>query len=165
MHDLELLKSANLSIGLLAGLCYLSVASVCHSSPSPGEAQAALMAGAVDDEDESSGTTGFLIAAGHIVVIALLLRWCLSCCKKEERQEAVEETSAYSELQEQKRLSTGYVLWLFGGWVGAHHFYYSRFVHGLAATWTLNFLLVGRALIKLTDLLRQNCQAPLALSP
>lgn len=47
------------------------------------------------------------------------------------------------QLRPKKRVSTSYVLWLFAGSLGVHHFYLGRILHGLLAAWTFNLLGLG----------------------
>lgn len=47
------------------------------------------------------------------------------------------------DLRNRKDCRTAYFLWLVGGALGVHHFYLERYVHGLLAMWTFNFLYIG----------------------
>lgn len=46
-------------------------------------------------------------------------------------------------LRERKDQVLAYMFWLIGGFVGIHHFYLERWVHGLLVMWTLNFFGAG----------------------
>jgi len=48
-------------------------------------------------------------------------------------------------VQHKKNIWMAYCLWLGAGALGVHHFYLERIVHGTAAAWTFNFLLIGWA--------------------
>jgi len=81
----------------------------------------------------------------------LLCRYCWPHCCRQGKSSSngshVEEQSErrvrINQLQEKKCTLTGYVLWLFAGLFGTHHFYLGRVVHGLLAAWSLNFLAIG----------------------
>lgn len=103
--------------------------------------------------DGESDTQLIVVAVVHIVVIALM-GWCACrcCCpgrcgtkRRDADTEAEPAATEFSpdQLQPKKRLLTAYFLWLVGGYVGVHHFYLDRLTHGLAAGWTVNFLLCG----------------------
>lgn len=46
-------------------------------------------------------------------------------------------------LRKKKNIGVAYVLWLFTGFWGGHLYYLDRIAHGLAATWSLNFVFLG----------------------
>lgn len=100
--------------------------------------------GSADDD------SNFLLVVGiHIAVIAVigwLAYWY--CCKRRANAEVEppEQELSADKLQPKKRLLTAYFLWMIGGYVGVHHFYLDRLTHGIAAGWSLNFLLCGWAL-------------------
>lgn len=83
----------------------------------------------------------------HLVLFgvgAWVLRRC--CCRGGEYAVALElqkPEASREQLQPRKCILSAYVLWFFGGFVGAHHFYLERFGHGFAAIGTLNFCGVG----------------------
>lgn len=52
-------------------------------------------------------------------------------------------SSSIDAMQPRKCLLSAYALWAVTGIFGAHHFYLGRVVHGLLATWTLNFFGLG----------------------
>lgn len=100
--------------------------------------------GSGDDED----LTMLVVGALHLVALATigwLLRRC--CCRKAEPDETGDKeppTAEPAQMQKKKRLSTGYLLWLFTGPLGnAHLFYLGRIVHGVLANWTVNFAGLG----------------------
>lgn len=100
-------------------------------------------------QDAEDGGELFSVVIGliHIVVFYFLTRWCLRCCRGTGNcGECGEEVQAFAQeeqLQPKKSTCTCYVLWLIGGPMGAHHYYLNRLIHGMMATWTLNFLFVG----------------------
>merc|ERR550514_2081187 len=77
---------------------------------------------------------------------------CCRCCRKKEAFPVLSAEDLappgpqfvqLCHLQPRKSVCTAYFLWGCFGLFGAHHYYLGRLVHGLAATWTLNFVGVG----------------------
>lgn len=101
----------------------------------------------VDHGGSADDDGNLLLVAGiHIVVIALMGWFAYRCfCKRraDAEMECLEKELSADKLQPKKRLLTAYFLWLVGGYVGVHHLYLDRLTHGIAAGWSLNFLLCG----------------------
>jgi len=94
-----------------------------------------------DPEDEAKT---FIIGVVHFILGSLLVYAVKKCCCRNRAPVNTQELTAQPEhLQPKKRVLTGYCLLFTGGFVGAHHFYLERIVHGLLASWTLNFFFVG----------------------
>lgn len=94
-----------------------------------------------DPEDEAKT---FIVGVVHFALGSLLVYAVKKCCCRKETPANTQELTAQPEhLQPKKRLLTGYCLLFSGGLVGAHHFYLERIVHGLLASWTLNFFCFG----------------------
>lgn len=97
-----------------------------------------------EGEDDDDADMGFLVRFlsspvfwAHIVAIVLLRCVCGCCCRRAET--TGDDALRPEHLQPRKRVASGYLLWLFGGLLGAHHFYLERLVHGVLVLWTLNF--------------------------
>mmetsp|Transcript_23880 Transcript_23880/g.54574 ORF Transcript_23880/g.54574 Transcript_23880/m.54574 type:complete len:299 (-) Transcript_23880:80-976(-) len=117
-----------------------------------------------DFEDETNSAEGtffdfikpVLIPAVHFaasILVGKLIYRCLyggkasSQGQQEARDKANKNEFGLEHLEPKKRLATSYALWLLGGpLANAYHFYLGRVVHGLVATWTLNFFGFGWAL-------------------
>lgn len=87
-----------------------------------------------------------LVALAHVVGLIGGLRCCwLRCCRAAAAGASAEEALQLGpeQLQEKKRMSTSYLLWLVGGFYGAHHFYLGRIVHGPLAALSLNLFGFG----------------------
>jgi len=103
----------------------------------------------VRDDGDSWTTT--IVGGVHVIVIFFLFRWLWRCCRQttgevlgaEQAAAAAAATASPDQLQPKKSIITCYVLWLIGGFMGAHHYYLGRLVHGMVSTWTLNFALCG----------------------
>mmetsp|Transcript_94356 Transcript_94356/g.149212 ORF Transcript_94356/g.149212 Transcript_94356/m.149212 type:complete len:318 (-) Transcript_94356:5-958(-) len=100
-------------------------------------------------QDDEEGFFAVMIGAAHVVGIVLLIfgvrRWC---CRKEATPnlDGEELVADIEHLQPKKRVVTGYMLFFCGGgfgFLGFHHFYLERLVHGFLAFYTLNFCFVG----------------------
>jgi len=103
-----------------------------------------------EEDDSYSAFIGFAHGA---VAVALVYGCSRRCCAGRSaapgasapQEEAGRDNSVIEteHLQPQKCLTTGYLLLLGAGALGAHHFYLERLVHGLLCLWTVNFLGVG----------------------
>lgn len=101
----------------------------------------------MDTEDESDWATLLTVGVGHVIGIAVVIRGVQKfCCRRASTPNGAQSpgTAEVEHLQPQKLLSTSYLLWLGTGFVvNAHLFYLERIIHGLLATWTMNFLGIG----------------------
>lgn len=110
----------------------------------------------------SDDTMGDVLGAvGALINLALMYaggKWLWNCCCRKKQAAAATDANAAAEgaddaaaaktaqreqLQPKKSVASCYALWALAGPFGIHHFYLGRIVHGILATWTLNFLLVG----------------------
>lgn len=100
-----------------------------------------------DDDDDEVSLSSVMIGIVHVCSIIYLIRLCRNCSKNPSgarlSPDAGTESVDASCLQPQKRVLTSYFLWLFGMVFPMHHFYLGRLVHGMIATWTLNFCFIG----------------------
>ncbi|CAE8609065.1 unnamed protein product [Polarella glacialis] len=96
-------------------------------------------------EDIMSACVGII----HCIATVALCCMCRKLCRrftggKPAVAAEIELEVSPDCLQPRKRVLTSYLLWLGGiSIVPAHHFYLERLVHGLIATWTLNFCGIG----------------------
>eukprot|EP00930_Biecheleria_cincta_P036674 TRINITY_DN25137_c0_g2_i1.p1 TRINITY_DN25137_c0_g2~~TRINITY_DN25137_c0_g2_i1.p1 ORF type:complete len:281 (-),score=47.35 TRINITY_DN25137_c0_g2_i1:64-855(-) len=99
------------------------------------------------DDDDQVSLSSVLIGLVHIGSIIYLIRLCCQCSRAPPAvrlsPDAARETVDASFLQPRKQVQTSYFLWLFGAVFPMHHFYLGRLVHGMIATWTLNFCGIG----------------------
>lgn len=105
-----------------------------------------------DGEGNGKDNTALIVGCAHLgaLVVAgwLIRRFCRWSSDADDETAEDEDDGAppkvdAKHLEPEKSVSTAYFLWAYLGIVGAHHFYLDRIVHGLAATWSLNFLGCG----------------------
>jgi len=113
----------------------------------------------------------YLCACAGALSVAVVFACCCCCCPRlwrgclgaccccrslarargaeRSRDECRDEVAASvkqaltPQLRRKKELGTAYLLWFFGGFAGAHHFYLDRLVQGMLAAWSFNFFFVG----------------------
>lgn len=103
--------------------------------------------------DSADLDTGSLHA---LIIVAILLGgiWCCCrcccccspCCQKAEPQNENNQatvSATIDQLEPKKRVLTSYIFLFTTGLFGGHHFYLGRWLHGLLAMWTMNFVTVG----------------------
>jgi len=101
-----------------------------------------------DEMPDGSEMISGIVGLFHIVVFYFAIRWVIRLCKRAPETDAAAAGAALpqaneDQLQPKKSVVTCYILWLIAGPVGAHHYYLGRLVHGIIATWTMNFCFVG----------------------
>eukprot|EP00440_Ansanella_granifera_P004717 gb/GFBE01005115.1/.p1 GENE.gb/GFBE01005115.1/~~gb/GFBE01005115.1/.p1 ORF type:complete len:281 (+),score=54.74 gb/GFBE01005115.1/:1-843(+) len=100
-----------------------------------------------DDDDYDFSPKGILVVIVHLLTLITIGRLCCGCCRVELSLGAAErgqlEEVDVSKLQPRKRVFTSYLLWICGIIFPMHHFYLDRLLHGMLATWTLNFCFLG----------------------
>lgn len=95
-----------------------------------------------DSSEKGEGDTYYGVIVGHVVVIGIGIWLCKWCCRRSPPP-VEKEVLDVQHLQPRKRLLTSYVLWLCGGFFGAHHFYLDRVVHGTMCVFSLNVFFLG----------------------
>mmetsp|Transcript_66177 Transcript_66177/g.123526 ORF Transcript_66177/g.123526 Transcript_66177/m.123526 type:complete len:306 (+) Transcript_66177:92-1009(+) len=101
--------------------------------------------GSDDDEIGYEAVMGFHLV--FLIVLAYVIRryYCKRRAAGTEGGVAGDALQVVQpeEVQSRKRRDTAYALFFCGGLVGIHHYYLDRPIHGLFATWTLNFCGIG----------------------
>eukprot|EP00971_Amphidinium_carterae_P139717 2768035-Amphidinium_carterae.1 len=98
----------------------------------------------MNDTSSDEDGVGYEAVMGFHLVVFILVSYGVRryCCNRAAAGNA-RGPERLSEVQARKSQRTTYALFFLGGLLGIHHYYLDRPLHGILATWTLNFCGIG----------------------